>query len=136
MADAKNKTVANDANVEDHLNTIADDKKRADAFRILRIMSEASGEEATMWGNAIIGFGKRRLTYESGREQDWMRAGFSPRSSKFAFYLFGDDGGREEILSRLGKYSSGKSCLYINKLADVDENVLAELIRYSVAATD
>lgn len=128
MAKAELKTKANETNVAEFLNTIADEQKRADSFRLLEIFQEATGEKARMWGPAIIGFGERRLRYDSGRELDWMIVGFSPRKTNFALYgLLGADG-QKARLEKLGKHSTGKGCLYIKRLSDVDESILEKLI--------
>ncbi len=133
MADAKNKTQLTDASVEDFLNGIADDQQRADSIKIDEIMQRVTGEKPKMWGPAIIGYGLRHLKYDSGREMDWMIIGFSPRKANLTLYIgIGgkDDGSTnyDELLARLGKHKTGKGCLYINKLSDIDETVLEELI--------
>jgi len=128
MAQAKNKTVGTDASVEDFLNKVKDEKKREDSYKILDMMKRLSGYEPKMWGASIIGFGEYHYKYDSGREGDMCRIGFSPRAQNFSIYLmpgyadFGDE------LSRLGKHKIGKSCLYIKRLSDVDESVLEEMI--------
>lgn len=93
------------------------------------MMKEISGEEPKMWGPSIIGFGEIHYKYASGREGDWMRIGFSPRKANISFYISGCDVSmHEQLLSKLGKHKTGKGCLYINKLADVDKDVLKEMI--------
>ena len=128
---AELKTKKNDASVEKFIDSVPDAQKRKDAFVILEMMKKITGEDPKMWGSSIIGFGNIHLTYESGRELDWMRMGFSPRKQNLTLYIGIGSGGYESILKKLGKYKTGKGCLYINKLADVDTNVLQEMIKRS-----
>ena len=108
--------------------------KRADAVILLELFERVTGERAKMWGGSIVGFGEYRTTYASGRDVHWMRSGFSPRKAKHSLYMMGgycDEIAakeREEALTRLGKHATGKSCLYINKLADINLDVLEEMI--------
>ena len=129
---AENKTKANDASVEEFLNAVPDEKKRADAFRVLAIMSEATGEEAQMWGDAIVGFGSYHYKYASGREGDAPLIGFSPRKANLALYITSDFDRYGALMDRLGKFTTGKACLYVKRLSDVDEATLRELVRQSV----
>ncbi len=132
MAKAKIKTTQNDASVEAFLNSIADEQQRADSYRIDAIMQRVSGEKPKMWGPSIIGYGFRHIISPSGREVDWLKIGFSPRKGKLSLYVsVGQMDRYGEILDRLGKYKTGMGCLYINKLANVDETVLEELIAAS-----
>jgi hypothetical protein len=124
------KTRASDASVDKFLQGIKDEKKRQDCYQILKIMKKATKAEPKMWGTAIIGFGDYHYKYESGRENDWFLAGFSPRVQNLALYMMG--GFDKEVLKKLGNYKTGKGCLYINKLEDVDLRVLNELITQSV----
>ncbi|MEP3422072.1 MAG: DUF1801 domain-containing protein [Erythrobacter sp.] len=132
MAEAKTK--ANDASVEGFIAAVEPEAKRDDARVLLEMFERVTGAKPQMWGGSIIGFGEYRTTYESGRDVHWMRAGFSPRKAKHSLYMMGgycDDiaaKARDADLTRLGKHKTGKSCLYINKLADVDLNVLEEMI--------
>src|SRR5437867_1236887 len=127
MAKAELKTKKNEASVEDFLNTIKDEQQRKDSFTILQMMKKATGDEPRMWGSAIIGFGNVQLKYESGRELDWFKMGFSPRKQNLT--LYGVNGkGQAELLKKLGKHKTGKGCLYINKLTDVDTAVLKKII--------
>jgi len=132
MAKANNKTLLTDACVEAFLNTVADEQQREDSFRVLEIMRRFSGDEPKMWGPAIIGFGLRHLKYESGREIDWMIVGFSPRKANLTLYGLLGLPEQDALLEKLGKHSTGKGCLYIKHLSDVDEKVLANLIKDSV----
>ncbi len=128
------KTTMNDKSVEDFIDAVEPKAKREDAQRLLDLFRKVTGEEPRMWGDAIIGFGEYRTTYESGREVHWMRSGFSPRKARHSLYLMGgycDEqaaADREDALQRLGKHKTGKSCLYVNKLADIDLKVLEEMI--------
>ena len=129
---AELKTKETEASVDDFLATVEDEAKRADCRRIIELMSAATGAPPKMWGAAIIGFGQRRLKYESGRELDWMIVGFSPRKQNLTLYLSTGEEWHAARLARLGKYKTGKGCLYFKRLADVDEGVLNELIEESV----
>ncbi|GAB5527369.1 MAG: hypothetical protein Roseis2KO_52410 [Roseivirga sp.] len=131
MAKAKNKTTENEASVDDFLNSVKDETKRADCLRVKAIMEEISGEEAKMWGTSIVGFGNYHYKYESGREGDFMKVGFSPRAQNVTLYIMPGFGRYEDLMSQLGKHKIGKSCLYVKKLTDVDEEVLKELITES-----
>jgi hypothetical protein len=132
MAKAELKTKANDANVDDFLNTIGDEQKRTDSFRLVEIFSKATGAKPKMWGPAIIGFGERRLKYDSGRELDWMITGFSPRKANLTLYALTGSPEQNAMLEKLGKHTTSKGCLYIKRLSDVDEKVLASLIKVTV----
>jgi len=125
---AKLKTRQNDASVADFLNNIEDEKKRQDSYRIVEIIKDVTKEQPKMWGNSIIGFGQYHYKYKSGREGDWMKTGFSPRKQNLTVYAMCDVKKFAELLNRLGKHKTGKGCLYIKKLADVDQDVLRELI--------
>ena len=127
---AELKTQVTKANVNEFLEGIKDEKKRQDCYEILKIMKKATKAEPKMWGTSIVGFGDYHYMYASGREGDWFITGFSPRVQNLTLYMMG--GFDSEVLQRLGKYKTGKGCLYINKLADVDLKVLNELITKSV----
>lgn len=129
---AELKTKPNDQSVETFLNTIPNDRKREDSFAILALMQEVTGEAPQMWGDSIVGFGTYHFKYESGREGDWFVAGFSPRKQNLTLYIMAGFDNYDDLLGKLGKYKTGKSCLYINKLADVDTAVLQELVKQSV----
>jgi hypothetical protein len=128
---AELKTKENDASAEDFLNGIADENIRADCWKIADLMKKATGAEPKMWGASIIGFGKRTVKYSTGRELDWLVIGFSPRKQNLTLYLSIGGGWNEGLLSKLGKYKTGKGCLYFKRLSDVDENVLTEMINRS-----
>ena len=125
------KTKINDASVEKFLKTIPDEKKQQDSFAILDMMKEVTGEEPKMWGTSIIGFGTYRYKYASGQEGDWLRIGFSPRKQNLSLYIMSGFQHHDDLMAKLGKYSTGKGCLYIKKLEDIDQNVLKELIKAS-----
>lgn len=129
---SENKTKPTDAKVEAFIEAVDHEKKRADAWRMLEIMKEVTGMEPKMWGPSIIGFGSYHYKYESGREGDSLITGFSPRKAKMSLYIMPGFSKYDELMSRLGKYKTGKSCLYVNKLEDIDEEVLRELIALSV----
>lgn len=129
---AELKTKLNDASVEDFLNTVSDEQIRADCFEIAKIMKQATKAEPKMWGSSIVGFGSYHYKGASGREGDWMLAGFSPRKQNLTLYIMAGFDRYDQLMKKLGKFSTGKSCLYIKKLADVDKKVLKELISESV----
>lgn len=127
---AELKTKKTEASVEDFINTIDHEGKRKDAFEILKIMKEITGEKPKMWGPSIIGFGDIRYKYASGREGDWFRVGFSPRKTNISMYISGCDVSmHQDRLSKLGKHKTGKGCLYINKLEDINIKVLEKMIK-------
>ena len=129
---AELKTKLTDASVEAFLNTLEDESKRKDAQTILQMMQDVTGEAPRMWGNSIVGFGSYRYKYASGKEGDWMLTGFSPRKQNLTLYIMSGFEINADIMSRLGKHTTGKGCLYIKKLKDVDQTVLRELITQSV----
>jgi hypothetical protein len=127
MAKAELKTKKNEASVKDFLNAIKDEQQRNDSFTILQLMQKATGDEPKMWGPGIIGFGNVHLKYESGRELDWFKMGFSPRKQNLTLYGVNSNA-QTGLLKKLGKHKTGKGCLYINKLTDVDIAVLKKII--------
>jgi len=129
---AELKTKRNKGDVEAFLNSVADEKKRQDSFTILELMKKVTGEEPEMWGDSIIGFGNYRYKYASGRESDWFLTGFSPRVQNLTLYIMAGFDEYNQLLGKLGKHSTGKSCLYIKKIEDIDINVLKELVKRSV----
>lgn len=128
---SENKTRPTDQSVLDFLNSVDHKTRRADGLALLEMMEEVTGEEAVMWGSSIVGFGSYHYQYESGREGDMPLVGFSPRKQSMTVYIMPGFDDYEAQLAELGKHKIGKSCLYINKLADVDENVLRRLIASS-----
>jgi hypothetical protein len=129
---AENKTIPNDQNVEQFLNTIADERKRKDSFMILELMKQVTRMEPKMWGSSIIGFGSYHYKYESGREGDAVIAGFSPRKQNLTIYNMGGFEQYDELLKKLGKHTLGGGCLYIKRLDDIDLPTLKSLIEESV----
>ena len=125
---AELKTKKTELSVASFLKTLSEEQKRKDAAVIINMMEEATKAKAKMWGSAIIGFGNRVLKYESGRELDWFIMGFSPRKQNFAFYISGAIDKQQILLKKLGKHKTGKGCLYITKLEDVNIGVLKEII--------
>ena len=129
---AELKTKLNEDSVEDFLNAVEDEQKRKDAFALLKMMGEISGEPAKMWGKDIVGFGTYHYVYASGREGDWMLSGFSPRKASLSLYLMAGFDQLGDELSALGKHKSSKGCLYVKKLSDIDEKVLRKMIKKSI----
>lgn len=128
---AELKTTANDGDVEAFLASISDAARQADARAVCARMARVTGEPPVMWGASIVGFGSRHLVYDSGRELDWMVVGFSPRKAATTLYLPGPVEAYADELGRLGTHTTGKGCLYIKKLSDVDESVLDALVARS-----
>src|SRR5688572_5192746 len=117
MPKADLKTKETNASVEEFLNSVPDAKRREDAIRVLEIFRRATGEEARMWGPAIVGFGHQVMKYESGREFDWMHVAFSPRKESLTLYVFNNSPRQAELLAALGKFTTSKACLYIKRLS-------------------
>jgi hypothetical protein len=126
-------TQPHSGSVDKFIAAIADDQKRADARAVLALMRELSGAEPRMWGSSIVGFDSYHYVYESGREGDWFVAGFSPRAANLTLYIMSGFAEEQALLERLGKHKIGKSCLYVKRLADIDEQVLRELVTRSIA---
>lgn len=129
---AELKTQPNDQSVEAFLNGVPDEKKRQGSFTILELMKEVTEEEPQMWGDSIIGFGRYHYKYKSGREGEWFLTGFSPRVQNLTLYIMSGFDQYDELLDQLGKYKAGKSCLYINKIEDIDLQALRKLVEQSV----
>ena len=129
---AENKTTPNDRDVEQFLNSFDDERKRKDNFTILELMKQVTGLEPRMWGSSIVGFGSYHYKYESGREGDMPLAGFSPRKQNLTLYIMGGFERYDDLLKKLGKHTTGKGCLYIKRLDDVDLPTLKSLIEESV----
>ena len=132
---AENKTKATTISVPAFLDACVDVERRADAKALAKLMQKVTGDKPTMWGPSIVGFGSYHYTYESGREGDAPIVGFSPRKAANVLYGTIGFGGAEALLATLGKHTTGKGCLYIKKLADVDVKVLEMLVEKAVAAT-
>lgn len=123
------KTKLNDAGVSDFLNTIEDQQKRQDCYVIADIMKEVSGFDAKMWGASIVGFGSYHYKYDSGHEGEMCLIGFSPRKANITIYGMGPVIENESTRQELGKHKTGKGCLYINKLSDINTDVLKKLVK-------
>jgi uncharacterized protein DUF1801 len=128
---AEIQTKVNDASVEEFLSKVENEQKRKDCFEIVKIMKQVTKKEPKMWGPAIVGFGSYHYKYESGREGDMPQIAFSPRKQNITLYIGVGDDSANPLLKKLGKYTTSKGCLYIKKLADVDRNVLQQLIANS-----
>jgi hypothetical protein len=135
---AKNKTVIVSGSVEDFLNAVELPQRREDSLVLLELMKELTQWTPTMWGPSIVGFGNYRYKYASGREGEFFRVGFSPRKQNMSIYIIGGLNNFPELLTKIGKYKTGNSgdigtsCLYVNKLADIDIEVLKQLILESL----
>lgn len=129
---AENKTKPIKASVTSFINSIENEQRRRDAKKVAAMMREATGSRAKMWGANIVGYGTYHYKYESGREGDFLITGFSPRKQALTLYIIPGFNQFESLMSKLGKYKTGKSCLYIKRLSDVDEKILKRLIVGSV----
>jgi hypothetical protein len=125
---AEPKTTKNQASVEEFLAGVPDERRRLDAEAVCELMTEATGEPPVMWGSSIVGFGSYHYRYASGREGDWPAVGFSPRKQSLTIYVSEGFDAYRDLLGRLGPHSTGKSCLYIKRLSDVDADVLRSLV--------
>lgn len=126
------KTKENDNSVIEFIEKVESPKKREDAYKLLDIFTETAGYQAKMWGPSIIGFGSYHYKYATGHEGDAPLVGFSPRKAKISLYFAPGDKKRAEMLERFGKHTTGKACVYINKISDIDVEVLKELIIQSI----
>ena len=129
---AENKTKPTKARVSDFLAAVDNPNRRADAKKVAAMMRRATGKRATMWGDSMVGYGRYSYRYDSGCSGEWMLTGFAPRKQNLVVYIMPGFEPFEKHMARLGKYKTGRSCLYINKLEDVDEKVLEKLITDSV----
>lgn len=134
MAELKTKPTKD--SVQGFLKRIPDEQRRKDCQVVLDLMEEVTGAKAEMWGPSIVGFGRYRYKYESGREGEWMVTGFSPRKNDLTLYIMRGFEQAPDLMKRLGKHKTGKSCLYIKKLEDVDLKVLKQLVSKSVKKLD
>ena len=130
MAELKTKQTTE--SVEKFLNNVADEQRRKDCFQLLEIMKAATNAEPAMWGTSIVGFGRYQYAYKSGRSLEWFVTGFSPRKQDLTLYIMPGLERYPALMKKLGKHKTGKSCLYIKKLEDVDLPTLKELVRLSV----
>lgn len=128
------KTSPNDQSVEAYLDGIDNEQKRIDSKKIVELMQAVSGQPPVMWGDGIVGFGSYHYKYASGREGDWFLTGFAARKQSLTLYIMAGFDQYDRLMEQLGKYKTGKSCLYINKLADIHEDVLKTLIEESIAS--
>lgn len=135
MAQAENKTQPTKASVAKFLDAVDNEKRRKDAKTILALMKKVTGERAVMWGDSIVGFGTYHYKYESGREGDFLNVGFSPRKANLVLYIMGSIDEDDPLRGELGKYRTGRACLYVNKLEDIDMDVLEKLIAKSYRKT-
>jgi len=129
---AELKTKPTKESVKKYLDSIKDKSRRDDCIQIAKMMEEAVGEKGIMWGASLVGFGKKKMKYATGREIDWLRAGFSSRKDSISLYLTCDLKQLKDELSKLGKHKTGVGCLYIKSLDDVDVKVLKKLIKSSL----
>ena len=129
---AELKTKRNKSDVKAFLNSVSDETKRQDSFTILELMKKVTGQEPEMWGDSIVGFGSYSYTNTTGKENTWFQTGFSPRKQNLTLYIMSGFDKYDELLGKLGKHSTGKSCLYVKKLEQIDMDVLEELVRQSV----
>jgi hypothetical protein len=130
---AELKTKPNERSVESFLSRVEDAEYREDCHTILTLMKKITRQEPKMWGESIVGFGNYHYKYDSGREGDWFVTGFSPRKQNLTIYLMPGLDAHQTSLKTLGKYKAGKGCLYIKRLADIDQSVLSEMIKSSFA---
>ena len=128
---SQNKTHATEASVNAFLESVESEEKKRDAYALLEMMNRITKEKAVLWGSSLVGFGTYHYKYESGREGDFFMVGFSPRKVALTVYIMPGFERYHELMSKLGKYKTGKSCLYIKRLSDVDTDVLKELIETS-----
>lgn len=136
MTKTQNKTQATKASVADFIDAVADAQQRKDAKAIVALMRKLTGKKPEMWGPSIIGFGKYHYKYESGREGEMCRIGFSPRKGQTVLYMMNGYEGEQDLMAKLGKHKTGKSCLYIKRLSDVDMGVLEQLMVRSLQYMD
>jgi len=131
MAKAKNKTIETKESVSKFLNSIENPQRKKDAKSVHKLMKDLTGEKAIMWGKSIVGYGRYHYIYDSGREGDFMKVGFSPRKNALTLYIMPGFKRYESLMRNLGPHKAGKSCLYIKNLADIDNKILADLISES-----
>lgn len=129
---AENKTKETNLSVDDFINSVEDENRRKDCLAVIQLMKKITQEEPKMWGTGMIGFGNYRYRYESGREGEFFLTGFSPRKNNLTLYIHAGFDRYDDLMKKLGKVKCGKSCLYVNRLSDLNEEVLKELIHSSV----
>lgn len=133
---SENKTRPTDQSVKTFIDSLDDQQKIAACHTLIELMKDVTGCKPKMWGPSIIGFDEYHYIYESGREGDWMKVGFSPRKREFSLYIMSGFKRHDELMKKLGKYRTGKSCLYVKKLDDIDIEVLRELVEESMKFMD
>ncbi len=126
------KTKKNEASVDEYIAAVEPEEKRRDSETLLKMMREITGDQGAMWGDSLVGFGKYSYTYASGHGGEWFLTGFSPRKRNLTVYIMSGFDRYDELMAKLGKHKTGKSCLYLNRLSDVDVEVLKELVSGSV----
>lgn len=126
------KTRPNEASVLDFIHAVGNETRKKDAFTLLEIFKEITNEQPIMWGTSIIGFGKYTYSYKSGRTEEWLITGFSPRKQSSTIYIMSGFNSNQDLLQKLGKHKVSKGCLYINKLVDVDLEILKKIIKRSI----
>jgi hypothetical protein len=136
VAKAELKTKKNNTSVSAFINSIEDEQKRKDSKAIMKLMKAATGARPKMWGSSIVGYGEYSYKYASGREGDWMAIGFSPRKANLTLYIMDGFKEHQALLAKLGKFKTGKSCLYIKRLSDVDLKVLEKMVALSIKNMD
>ncbi len=129
---AELKTKPTDASVEDFIDSVESETKRDDCRELLKLIGKITGEKPKMWGDSIVGFGDYHYKYKTGREGDWFLSGFSPRKQSMTIYMMGGYEGSEDLLPKLGKHKTSVGCLYVNKLADIDLQILEKLVKNSI----
>ncbi len=129
---AELKTKLNDQDVDKFIDLIQDEKRKSDCKKVLGMMRELSGEEGNMWGDSIVGFGTYQYQYPNGKSMNWFSVGFSPRKQALTLYLMAGFNRFPDEMEKLGKYKTGKSCLYVKNLSDIDEQVFRSLIKKSL----
>ncbi|MEQ8241617.1 MAG: DUF1801 domain-containing protein [Cyclobacteriaceae bacterium] len=132
---AELKTKPTEVDIHDYINMIENEGMRSDSFKLIDMMEDATNQKGMMWGTSILGFGKYSYKYASGREAEWMQVAFAPRKTKLVIYIMDGFKKYNELLTDLGKHKTGKSCLYIKHLSDIDMTILKEIIKQSVAYT-
>jgi hypothetical protein len=133
---AEPKTTKTDASVAEFLATVADERRRSDAQALCALMTEVTGVQPAMWGPSIVGFGSYKYEYGSGRRGEWLTVGLSPRKQNLTLYLAAGIDRFPELLGRLGKHTTGKGCLYLKRLSDVDLDVLRQLVGEAFTGLD
>jgi hypothetical protein len=123
------KTKPNDGNVAAFLDSVADESQRKESYELLKLMEEETGAEPVMYGSSIVGFGNSKIEYADGHTEDWFSVGFSPRKGKFSLYIVDDAEKHRNELEQLGKHKTGKSCVWVKRLSDINLDVLREIVR-------